>query len=197
MDSPPSDRSLADAGLDELLRGLEESSQADAGPYCLELIRRFEPLLRKAWRHVPPIMEYGDFVNEVFVRLFGRLPQIKDRRAFPGYFRRVVQSTLVDILRRREPPSEPLEQQARTIASRIDEEILAGVFLQSYLNQLSKREREVLQLEWIDGLSPDEVARRLGLTSGGASAAKSRALSKLRSVILREAKTLRARRVLV
>lgn len=175
-----------------LVEGLRHASQEDAGSYCEEIVRRFEPLLRKAWRHVPQPSEYQDFVQDVFVRLFSGLPKLKDYRAFPGYFQRCVQSTVATAIRRRRPPEASVEDLAAHAVTRVDREILTAVFLQSYLHLLPPREGRVLQLEWIDGLSPDQAAAALGLSRGGASAAKSRGISKLRDILAAEARWLEA-----
>jgi RNA polymerase sigma factor (sigma-70 family) len=191
------ERPLRDVSLEGLIDGLRRSSPEGASPYCQEIIHRFEPLLRKAWRHLSQSiehlaqpMEYRDFVQDVFVRLFGGLPNLREPRAFPGYFQRCVQSTVVTAIRRKRAPEENIDDRAMEIATRVDEEILTAVFLQSYLHLLPQRERTVLQLEWVDGLSPDEIATTLGLSRGGASAAKSRGISKLREIIAAEARWL-------
>ena len=187
------ERSLAGASIEDLIVGLKAASQEGAGPYCEEIIVRFEPLLRKAWRHVPGTIEYRDFVQDVFVRLFGSLSRLKDPRAFPGYFQRIVQSTVATALRKKEPASDPIDEAlSRRISSRVDEDILAAVFLQSYLHLLPPRERSVLQLEWVEGIGPEEIMAKLGLTRGGISSAKSRGISKLREIINHEAQRLDA-----
>jgi RNA polymerase sigma-70 factor (ECF subfamily) len=182
-----------EASIEDLIEALRAAPQENASPYCEEIIRRFEPLLRKAWRHLPRTAEYSDFVQDVFVRLFGSLPKLRDPRAFPGYFQRVVQSTVASAVRRKEPPSESLDDtHSRKLASRLDRDILAAVFLQSYLHLLTPRERSVLQMEWVDELPPDEIRAALGLSRGGLSAAKSRAVNKLREIITHEAARLEA-----
>ncbi len=181
------DRPLAEASIEHLVEGLRTSSREEAGPYCEEIIRRFEPLLRKAWRHVPATTEYRDFVQDVFVRLFGNLSRLEDPRAFPGYFQRIVQTTASSAIRAKAPPMESIDEAAvERIVSRVDQEILAAVFLQSYLHLLPPREGEVLRLEWIDGLGPAEIMKTLGLSRGGTSAAKSRGINKLRKIIASE-----------
>jgi RNA polymerase sigma-70 factor (ECF subfamily) len=185
------DRPLADASIENLVEGLRTSSPEEAGPYCEEIIRRFEPLLRKAWRHVPATTEYRDFVQDVFVRLFGNLPRLENPRAFPGYFQRIVQTTASAAIRAKAPQMESIDEAAiERVVSRVDQEILAAVFLQSYLHLLPPREGEVLRLEWVDGLSPAEIMKKLGLSRGGISAAKSRGINKLRDIIASEGEQL-------
>jgi DNA-directed RNA polymerase specialized sigma24 family protein len=72
--------------------------------------------------------------------------------------------------------------------------VLAGLVVQSYLNLLPAREREVLALEFVHELPPAEIMVRTGLTRGGISAAKTRGLRKLRDILRAEASTLRAGR---
>lgn len=191
MASP--ERPLEEASIEDLVGGLRHASQQDADPYCREIIRRFEPLLRKAARHLPRHVEYQDFVQDVFVRLFGGLPNLRDARAFPGYFQRIVQTTVATALRTSPPHTTPLEEVSDALATRLDHELLAAVFLQSYLHLLSPRERSVLQMEWIDGLGPAEIAAKLHISRGGLSAAKSRAISRLQSILTREASQLERR----
>jgi RNA polymerase sigma factor (sigma-70 family) len=192
MASP--ERPLEEASIEDLVGGLRDASREAADPYCRELIRRFEPLLRKAARHLPRHVEYQDFVQDVFVRLFGGLPNLRDARAFPGYFQRIVQSTVATALRTSPPHTTPLEEVvSEALATRLDHEILAAVFLQSYLHLLSPRERSVLQMEWVDGLGPTEIAAKLGISRGGLSAAKSRAISRLQGILTREASQLERR----
>ena len=118
---------------------------------------------------------------------------MRDTRAFPGYFQRLVQSTVATAIRKKDPPVDSIDERlVAKISSRVDHDILAAVFLQSYLHLLPPREREVLQLEWVEGLTPGEIRLRLGLTRGGLSAAKSRGISRLRGIVTREAGRLHA-----
>lgn len=187
------EQGLADASIENLIGCLRNASQEEASPYCEEIVRRFEPLLRKAFRHVPATMEYADFVQNVFVRLFGSLPRLRDARAFPGYFHRIVQTTVADAIRKKSPPSESIDAVAiELVGQRVDQEILAAIFLESYLHLLPPRESGVLKMEWIDGLGPQEIMSKTGLSRGGISAAKSRGIKKLREVIRREQRRLEA-----
>ena len=94
---------------------------------------------------MPGRLEYRDFVQDVFVRLFGGLPALRDTRAFPGYFQRLVQSTVATAIRKKDPPVDSIDERlVAKISSRVDHDILAAVFLQSYLHLLPPREREVL-----------------------------------------------------
>src|SRR5687767_14859473 len=67
-----------------------------------EILRRFEPLLRKYCRCLGrPAEDYRDFVQEVMVRVLISLPRLRDPRAFPGLMRNIVTNTAADIWRKR------------------------------------------------------------------------------------------------
>lgn len=152
-------------------------------------MRRFEPLLRRAWWGILSGRgEYEDFVQEVYLRLFARIRDLKQPAAFPGYLKSIVHSVAWDTVRKyrahREGEMETLD--LRTLQSRIDQEILAGIYVRSYLELLPPSERRVLALEYVVGASPDEIMREMGLTRGGISSAKSKGISKLRKVFASE-----------
>lgn len=203
-----SESSLALLSPAEILSRLSTSSPENSSAYFGELIRRFEPVLRRTWRTVLSEsnrdigIEYDDFVHDTFIRVFEHLPDLRDNEAFPGYFRQITLSVAYDYFRRPRRGSQHRDLRIDVeeiddehdpaplaLLENIDEQILTGVLIQSYLNHLTAREQEVLKLEFFYGNSAQEIAERIGLTSGAVRTLKSRALSKLRQIILREAKT--------
>jgi RNA polymerase sigma factor (sigma-70 family) len=166
-----------------LINHLRIASPEEASVYCEELIRRFEPLLRGAWRRVSFVVEYPDFVQDVFVRLFSRLPYLENVKAFPGYFRQIVLSAAVDHLRKWYPRQAEDSRVVEAIVSDIDEKIIAGIFVRSYLEHLTTRDREVLIMEFFEGKTPAEISQALGVTRHNVRTIKSRALKKLRAMI--------------
>lgn len=173
----------------ELIERLKESSQSEASDYCEELIRRFEPLLYLTWRRVSYLTEYQDFVQDVFLRLFKGLPHLRDARAFPGYFRQVVISVALDYLRRQKPKHYELKE-AKELVNQIDGQILTGIFIRSYLEKLKPREIAILTLEYFQGYTLTDIAKQLNLQPEAVRTIKSRALSKLRTMIVDDAKAL-------
>lgn len=192
---------LALLSLAEIVSRLLASSPEDSSAYFEELIRRFEPVLRRTWRTVLSEsnrnlgIEYDDFVHDVFIRVFENLPYLRDNEAFPGYFRQITLSIAYDYFRRprrelryAEDVDTEHDPTPLVLLENIDEQILTGVLIQSYLNHLTAREQEVLNLEFFYGNSAQEIAESIGLTAGAVRTIKSRALNKLRQIILREAK---------
>lgn len=176
--------------VEQLVSYLQESSQHDSSIYFEELMKRFEPLLKQAWRRCAFTTEYHDFVQQVYVQLFGNLPHLNNPKAFPGYFRKVVHSVSADFLRRQAPASIKAAKDTEQLVQDIDEQILMGIFVRSYLEHLTQREREVLTLEFFQEYSTAEIAKSLGISQPAVRVTKSRALARLRALILKEAKTL-------
>jgi RNA polymerase sigma factor (sigma-70 family) len=173
--------------VEELVLFLREATQEGASIYCEEIIRRFEPLLRQAWRKSGFKDEYQDFLHDVLVRLFRALPHLENPKAFPGYFRRVVLSVVVDYSRRGLPASVQSLDEADEVVDRVDQKILAGVFVRSYLEHLPPRERDVLTLATLHELADEKIAEQLGITRGAVRTTKARALNRLRKLLVAEA----------
>lgn len=176
------------------------SDAQDASPYVEEIIRRFEPLLRTAWRRVPQPYDYQDFLHDVFVKLFQGLRHLENSKAFPGYFRKVTLSVVADHYRKwfQLPKVEPRSSEGVEVESRsleevvesVDDTLQTAVLIRSYLEHLPPQEREVLYLEFFRETPTKEIGKILNLTPGAVRMVKSRALKKLRKVLADEAETL-------
>ncbi len=182
---------IGQLSVEELLRGLEEADREGETLYIKELVVRFEPLLRKVWKASVSAVDYEDFVQDVFVRLFRFLPQLRNPKAFPGFFRRIVMSVADRHMRKQRLPHDPEPLSTEEVASEVDRHMLGAIFVRSLLDSLPAREQEVLRLEFLEGLTPTEIATRLGLTPGGLRASKYRGLRRLRRVLRQEARSLR------
>lgn len=163
-----------------LLRLGERDSRSSAA--ATEILRRFHPLLRKYWAW-HRLGEYDDFVQEAMLRLFIALPLLRDVEAFPGLFRRIVIGTAADVLRTREDRSEVADLDEEQLAAEFDDSLSTAVVIRSHLERLSPREREVIELTFFEDLSPSEVAARLNLSEGAVRMTKSRAISRLRTIL--------------
>ena len=171
------------AALVQYVNGADEQMTSAA---FVEIARRFEPLLRRTW-HIRGRGEYADFAHDVFARTFATLPQLRAPAAFPAFFRSIVLSVAADQWRKRRPEDVEVDLQTiEELASDIDETLLTGLIARSYLEHLADRERSVLEWDLVIGLSTDEIARRLDITSGAVRTIKSRAIGKLRAIIGRE-----------
>ena len=187
--------------VEEIVSRLMRSEPGTSPEYFEELIRRFEPLLGMTWRRLVQRqkiflgLEYEDFVHDVYVRLFEKLSYLRNVKAFPGYFRQIALSVAYSYLRRHRGDEyfvdsglhEKVKRDAALMTS-IDEQIVAGIYIRSYLEQLSPREKEIVTFEFFHGLSANEIGKSLGISPGAVRATKARAFSKLRGLILRDAR---------
>ncbi|HEX6096064.1 MAG TPA: sigma-70 family RNA polymerase sigma factor [Thermoanaerobaculia bacterium] len=179
---------LSSLPLQDLLRRLEDTDRARSTPIFMELVRRFEPVIRKGWRQTRGV-EYSEFANEVFQRAFGALPTLRVPLTFPLFFKHVVRSVAGDLMREARKAPESLDDVGDVLAA-IDAEITVPLVVSSYLEYLNARERTVLELEFLGGYTTDEIASRIRMSAGGVRTLKSRALRKLRDVIDRDRRTL-------
>lgn len=183
---------LKNLTLEQLLIQLQAAAPEDSSPYVRELVERFEPLLRGSWRQLALDIEYEDFVQDIFVRLFSSLPRLKNLEAFPGYFRGIVVSVAIDESRRKQSVEFRHAEDPSRIASLVDRVLLGKIFVRSYLEHLPPRQREVIALEFLQGLSDEEVAEAVEMSPSGVRATKSPGLEKLRTLISRDGRALQA-----
>lgn len=168
----------------ELARQLRDGDPATASPYCEEMLRRFEPLFRKAWRPLAGKMEYQDFVHDSLLRLLISLPHLKDLDAFPGYLRRIVLSVAADALRRE--ASSIAYNEYRAMIRAVDETIQSDLIVRSYLDRIPPRERDILRLDLLEGMDVKEIGKVLGLSQAAVRSMKSRGIKRLRQLLAAE-----------
>jgi RNA polymerase sigma-70 factor, ECF subfamily len=185
----PSDaESLSSLTAEGIVRALRSADRREVSVLVAELIRRFEPLTRRMWGRLGGNpSEYSDFRQEVWLKVLRSLPQLQDPAAFAGFFRRLVLNSAYDELRRsssRERLLVPLEgnEEAPELTDAL-EDVDNAILVRSYLEALPQRERDVLEKEFLDGLSVSEIARDWGISEGAVRMTKSRAINKLRAIV--------------
>lgn len=183
------DPALCELPVAELVEALAAAPPGAGSRLVQEIIRRFEPLLRRTWRQGGFDVEYADFVQEVFTELFAGLPALRQPRAFPGYLQRVALSVAARQARkaRRE---EAVAAEAGPALERVGADLFARAAVRSVLEHLPAREREVIEGLFLEGSSVPEVASELGLAQGSVRTSKSRAIRRLRKVLEAEAEAL-------
>jgi RNA polymerase sigma-70 factor (ECF subfamily) len=134
------------------------------------LFDRYYPLVRRVLcRSVGPTHEVDDLAQEVFLRLFRKLPTLRDPAALKGFAlsiaMRVVQTELRGRwLRRWLRPSDDgvVPEQAGEDADLEARAALARFY--ALLDKLSPRHRAVFVLRQVDGLELTEVAAAAGVS---------------------------------
>jgi len=141
------------------------------------LARRFEPVLQRTWTlHAKERVNYADFVDEVFTELLADVEQLRSTHAFPY--------VLLTVLER------VIDKASRT--NGLDPSIVDVLLVQAYIDRLAPRTRLALELEFVAGLSRDEIMQRMELTLSGVVTARKRGLQTLRVILRKEAKHLRS-----
>ena len=190
---------MADLPMARLLSGLGASDRVEASTAAAEIIRRFEPLMRRTWHRLAgPAADYEDFRQEAILKLFRALPQLREVDAFPGFFRSVILSVAYDQLQRLRPKgivTLSLDEIDLPIQSQEPfADIDTGIMVSSLLQELRGREREVLYLDAVLGMTPNEIAHRLSLSPGAVRMTKSRAIKRLAELLRQKHDALRGKK---
>ena len=115
-----------------------------------------------------------DVTQQVFLKLVGRLGTYDDRRAdFSAWVLRVARNTAIDHLRRQRLVL--VDEPIVTPTGPDSERLARGWALREALEQLTEEQRNVLVLRELVGLTPTEVAKRLGKTRGAVNTCHHRA----------------------
>jgi RNA polymerase sigma-70 factor (ECF subfamily) len=141
--------------------------------------------------------EAEDCAQEAFLQAFARRRQLRDRRAFPLWFHRIVTRGVLDMLARRHPEREVAlaaadaleETWERDRPERPDEAALAaerGAELWRQIERLPSGYRVPLVLRYYGGFSVREVAEMMEVREGTLRVTLHRAIGRLRALARRE-----------
>ena len=126
-------------------------------------------------------MDAEDILQESFVSAFTRLEELKDRRVFGSWLKRIVINKCISLQRKRKIRFEEIDEQ---IHGEIEEgaENLPEVepkLVHKAIRELPARGRMVLVLRALEGYSHKEIAETLHITVSTSKTQYSRALSLL------------------
>ncbi|HEX2040507.1 MAG TPA: sigma factor-like helix-turn-helix DNA-binding protein [Acidimicrobiales bacterium] len=112
----------------------------------------------------------ADVLGRLHVR-WARLGHVSHRDAWVV---RAATNGAIDVVRRGRPPAPPQEPTA------FEDEVASRLLVASALRRLSRRQREVLGLLYLVGLSEDDTAGVLGIGGGSVRRHAARGLERLR-----------------
>ena len=152
----------------ELLDGLIVRAQGGEEAAFEEILHGFEGrALAMARQLGASPADAEDIVQEAFIKLFRHIDAYRGRRSFTAYFYRIVINASRDHFSRRDPRThaapELSPEARRPGAGAATPEAERRELVREALMQLSEREREVIILREIHGLTTWEVARALRL----------------------------------
>ena len=139
---------------------------------------RSRSLLRTAYLITGDHHHAEDLLQATLTKVFLAWPRIREKTSAEAYARRTLVTTYVSWRRRRwwqeRATGEDLERPERLNSAADHDELWHS------LQSLSRQQRAVVVLRFIEDQSVDEVARLLGITTGSVKTHTSRALAALR-----------------
>jgi RNA polymerase sigma-70 factor (ECF subfamily) len=126
-----------------------------------------------------------DILQEGFIKVFGKLEQVKNPAAFPGWIRRIMINTALEKYR-----SQVVVQRVDDVKEEVRDDYVDEVFddlacddLVALIQTLTPKYRMVFNLYAIEGYSHQEISKSLGISVGTSKSNLSRARVILQSKI--------------
>ncbi|MCA8951719.1 MAG: sigma-70 family RNA polymerase sigma factor [Planctomycetes bacterium] len=133
--------------------------------------------------------EADDLTQELFMRAFEQLPELREPAAFPGWLCAAARNASIDHLRarRRHPRTsadalpELSDRGATPVEAATNRDLAAAVL--ACVRKLPEAYRETLVLRLVEGLSGPQIADRTGLTHGSVRVNLTRGMALLRPIL--------------
>ena len=132
---------------------------------------------RLAHRMLGDLSAAEDIAAEAMVRTFAKWNQVQDLPYRDAWVLRVTTNLALDRLRRRQP------RQVPPLQDEFEDAAAQRMTLAAALRQLPRRQREVIALRYLAGLSERDVGEALGIGGGTVKTHVSRALLRLREAL--------------
>ena len=157
-----------------------------------------EAAMRALWsRHAPHIDAVvrrlvgndldlaADIAQEVWIQIFRALPQYRGDSQFGTWAHRIAVNRTLNALRktRRLAKIETTVEEDSAIVEPDPERSLMMQTIESAATKLSPGARAVFMLHDVEGFTHEEIAERLGITSGGSKSQLFKARAKLRTLL--------------
>jgi RNA polymerase sigma-70 factor (ECF subfamily) len=124
-----------------------------------------------------------DILQEVFIRIHQKLPSLRASERLEAWVWRIVRNAIADHFRRSRPAKALAETEAAAPEPNADLPDLRPCVRQ-FVDQLEPAYRDALLLTEWQGLTQDEMGKRLGLSPSGAKSRVQRARVQLKTLLL-------------
>lgn len=183
----------------DLIVRCQQGSQPDRLAFA-QLLRRYQADVEKLLYHLAPDWsDRADMVQEVWIRVYRNIRNVKEPIKFKGWLNRIVTNLFYDELRKRKKKQQAISLDA---PRRIDDDELDWDIASDYPSphdDLTKREfyqklqeaiadlpeafRTTIVLREIEGMAYEEIAEITGVSLGTVKSRIARARAKLQSVL--------------
>lgn len=155
-----------------------------------ELVERYQAMIASvAWKFGTPISEIEDAVSDVFLKVYRNLNRYRPEHAFSTWLYRVAANAVVDRSRRRRPWHEDgveLEDHVAAAPSSAHERVERTervAALRAALRDLPTKQRLVIALVHVEGMTVQEAARSLDVPEGTVKTRLMRGRRALREIL--------------
>ncbi|MDB4906782.1 MAG: polymerase sigma factor, sigma-70 family [Gemmatimonadetes bacterium] len=127
----------------------------------------------------------ADVAQEVWIQIFRALPTYRGESQFSTWIHRIAVNRTLNALRqtrRTAATHVEVEEDTASVEMDVDAPILAAS-IEEAANKLSPGARAVFVLHDVEGYTHEEIAERLGITSGGSKSQLFKARGKLRKLL--------------
>jgi len=154
--------------LEEMVVLIHKAQQGDSDAYA-EIVRRFQDMAYGyAYSFLNDFHLAQDAAQEAFIEAYACLPDLREARAFPAWFKRIVFKHCDRLTRRKSYPITSLESVSEIASpnlspAEIVEQAEVGNRVRNAIHALPVNERVVTTLFYINGYSQQEIADFLDL----------------------------------
>ena len=128
----------------------------------------------------------ADIAQEVWIQIFRALPDYRGDAQFGTWAHRIAVNRTLNALRRTRRlaglETELDELDGPTVEPEVERSLLAAT-IESAAQQLSPGARAVFMMHDVEGFTHEEIAKELGITSGGSKSQLFKARAKLRKLL--------------
>lgn len=145
------------------LMTLVDRSQKGDGDAFEQLVARTQNMAKRIAYSLVPSSQVDDVLQESYLLVFRKLPQLQKTEAFLGWFSRLVLGVSYDLLRKIKTPPEKQEPEASRDHA---EAVVSQLVLRRALDMLQRKDRDILILRELLDLNYEEIAVALRLPLG-------------------------------
>lgn len=138
-----------------------------------KLYNKYAPKMKAvAYRYVGDSSLAEDVLHDAFIKVYEKLPTLKDNSVFEGWLRRIVVNEALDFLKREKKLNEIIEesgQLSQINGSYKESNAYSGISkteLLAALNMLPTGYKTIFNMHVVDGFMHKEIAERLGISEG-------------------------------